>query len=40
MLKILTIKVEPYWNVKFTFTDWDVLDSIIKVEPYWNVKNT
>ena len=38
MLKILTIKVEPYWNVKFLFLTLHLPTSFIKVEPYWNVK--
>ena len=33
-----TIKVEPYWNVKY-ISSWKYRpQSAIKVEPYWNVK--
>ena len=35
---MLTIKVEPYWNVKDVGFETMVFESKIKVEPYWNVK--
>ena len=38
MLKILTIKVEPYWNVKLSPVLSPYRFIAIKVEPYWNVK--
>ena len=30
------IKVEPYWNVKFSQLLIDNIYQMIKVEPYWN----
>ena len=35
----LSIKVEPYWNVKETLVIGGVESDKIKVEPYWNVKD-
>ena len=34
----LSIKVEPYWNVKMKYSALEILSENIKVEPYWNVK--
>ena len=33
---VLSIKVEPYWNVKNTALNEFDAGSLIKVEPYWN----
>ena len=33
---VLSIKVEPYWNVKNTALNAFNAGSLIKVEPYWN----
>ena len=33
-----SIKVEPYWNVKYGIKEHGGKNRSIKVEPYWNVK--
>ena len=35
--RIVQVLIDTWWNVNFTFMDWELLDTIVLIDTWWNV---